>query len=381
MTSLERLGDLIEITQGYPFESTAFGDAGDMPVIRIRDVLRGRSTTFLRGHCEPQYIINDGDILIGMDGEFNRARWKGGKAALNQRVCRISAKNGHLDEGFLFYFLPAELKRIEAQTSFATVKHLSAKQIREIAIPLPPLPEQRRIAAILDQADALRTKRRAALGQLDEMAQAIFVEMFGDPIENPRRFPSMRLGTLVDESRGISYGIVQRGPDRDTGVAVLRISDIAGGKVNQTKLKITTPEIAGRFRRTCLVGGELVISIRGTVGLVAAVPSSLAGANVSREIAVIPLKRGVSRTFVRDLIRTDGAQRHIVADVKGVAQSGINLEDLRELPVIQPPVHLLTEYERRIAEYEKIEMKASISMDSLDTLFASLQHRAFRGEL
>jgi type I restriction enzyme S subunit len=250
-----------------------------------------------------------------------------------------------------------------------------------LQVRLPPLPEQRRIAAILDQADVLRGKRREVLARLDEMAHAIFVEMFGDPIENPRRFASTRLGTLVEELRGISYGIVQRGPDQDDGVAVLRISDIAGGKVNSTKLKRTTPEIAGRFRRTSLVGGELVISIRGTVGLVAIVPDSLAGANVSREIAVIPLMRDVSRTFVRDLIRTDGAQQHIVADVKGVAQSGINLEDLRELPIIQPPAHEVAEYERRIAAYERLDMRAAMSMADFDALFASLRHRAFNGEL
>jgi type I restriction enzyme S subunit len=101
-----------------------------------------------------------------MDGEFNRARWRGGSALLNQRVCRIGSKSKALDDSYLFHFLPSALQAIERKTPFVTVKHLSIKQIRDIEIPLPPIAEQRRIAEVLDRAESLRAKRRASLSEI-----------------------------------------------------------------------------------------------------------------------------------------------------------------------------------------------------------------------
>jgi type I restriction enzyme S subunit len=143
-----RLGELVEILSGFAFDSEKFGDSGDMPIVRIRDVIRGHSSTFYNGEFDKKYVLRDGDMLIGMDGEFNLAKWQGGPAVLNQRVCRISASSGILDDGYLFRFLPSALKAIENVTPFVTVKHLSVKTIRDIEIPLPPLPAQRRIAVL-----------------------------------------------------------------------------------------------------------------------------------------------------------------------------------------------------------------------------------------
>src|SRR5437870_752262 len=164
--STTKMGNVVEILSGFAFKSDSFNDSEGMPIIRIRDVVRGSSETRYRGDFDSAYIVNDGEILVCMDGEFNAARWCGGPALLNQRVCRIKSRGDQLHDGYLFHFLPSALKRIEDATPFVTVKHLSVKDIRDIDIPLPPLAEQQRIAAILDQAEALRAKRRHALAQL-----------------------------------------------------------------------------------------------------------------------------------------------------------------------------------------------------------------------
>lgn len=181
-----KIGDVTDILSGFAFKSDLFSEDAGFPVIRIRDVLRGRTETYYTGDYDERFIINDGDIVIGMDGNFNAARWKGGKALLNQRVCKITARSDVLDESYLFHFLPLVLKKIEDATPFVTVKHLSANGLRDEAIPLPALAEQRRIAAILDKADTLRAKRYEAFAHLDRLAQSIFVEMFGDPATNPK---------------------------------------------------------------------------------------------------------------------------------------------------------------------------------------------------
>lgn len=200
---LVKLGEVMNILSGFAFKSELFGQSDGFPIIRIRDVVRGYTDTYYSGPYAQQYVIQNGEIVIGMDGNFNAARWSGGPALLNQRVCKVSTKPELLDDGYLFHYLPIVLKKIEDSTPFVTVKHLSGSDLKDSTIPLPPLPEQRRIAAILDKADALRAKRRESLVQLDRLAQSIFVEMFGDPVSNSKGWPQPALGDLLS---GIESG-------------------------------------------------------------------------------------------------------------------------------------------------------------------------------
>lgn len=190
------LAKLATVLSGFAFDSTKFSTEAGMPLVRIRDVSRGWSDTYFNGDCDPKFIVNDGDLLVGMDGQFNRELWRGGKALLNQRVCRITSDGNNLDQRYLYHFLPQALRRIEDATPFVTVKHLSAPKVKGIRVPLPPLEEQRRIAAVLDQADGLRGKRRASLAALDKLTKSIFVDMFGDPAHNPMNWPVLPIGKV-----------------------------------------------------------------------------------------------------------------------------------------------------------------------------------------
>lgn len=173
------LPDVCTIQYGFPFDSAQFSTYEGMPLIRIRDVLRGYSETFTTEKYKEEYIVYQNDLLIGMDGEFNIAKWGKTPALLNQRVCRLIPLSDLVDKNYLFYFMPSALKRIEEKTPFVTVKHLSAKELNKIKIPLPSLDEQRRIAAILDKVTDLINKRRAQLDKLDLLVKSRFVEMFG----------------------------------------------------------------------------------------------------------------------------------------------------------------------------------------------------------
>ena len=146
------LSDVLTVQNGYAFDSTCFGTTG-FPLIRIRDLKVGVSTeTRYGGVFDFKYIVNAGDFLVGMDGEFGCYEWKGEPALLNQRVCRLQGFDHTLEPRFLFYGINAHLKAIEEVTGYTTVKHLSSKQILGIEMLVPPRDEQRRIVAILDEA-------------------------------------------------------------------------------------------------------------------------------------------------------------------------------------------------------------------------------------
>lgn len=150
----KKLGDLLSVQNGYAFDSKAFGADG-FPLIRIRDLKEGVTTeTKFNAAFDSKYIVNAGDFLIGMDGDFTCHEWKGPPALLNQRVCRLQGFNDSLEPRFLFYGINAHLKAIEEVTGYTTVKHLSSKQILGIEMVVPPHSEQRRIVILLDEAFA-----------------------------------------------------------------------------------------------------------------------------------------------------------------------------------------------------------------------------------
>ena len=176
----KKLTDLCSIQYGYAFDSESFTtDNSFPPLVRIRDVKRGFSETFYSGDYPPEYVIHSGDLLVGMDGEFNIARWRSGDALLNQRVCKISATRG-TDEEYLRFALQKALKEIEDRTAFVTVKHLSAKELNKLELDIPDMGEQARIAQILCKLERVISMREAELSALDDLIKARFVEMFGE---------------------------------------------------------------------------------------------------------------------------------------------------------------------------------------------------------
>ena len=149
------LGDSLTVQNGYAFNSKLFDINGDMGLIRIRDLKEGISTeTRYTGDYDEKYVVKRGDLLIGMDGEFRCYEWKGENALLNQRVCRLQDFDDNLDKRFVLYAINDKLKKIEDITGFTTVKHLSSKTIKDISLQIPPLAEQQRILAKLDDAFA-----------------------------------------------------------------------------------------------------------------------------------------------------------------------------------------------------------------------------------
>ncbi len=375
-----RLGELVDVLSGFAFESDRFFDMGELPLVRIRNVVAGHSSTYYRGEFDSRYVVRDGDILVGMDGEFNRGRWRGGKALLNQRVCRISSASPELDEGYLFHFLPNALEQIERLTSFVTVKHLSVNTVREIAIPLPPISAQRRIAEILDKAEALRAKRRAALAQLDALTRAIFLDMFGDPATNPRGWPLRKVGEFIQSA---SYGTSEKaGTIGD--FPVLRMNNITPtGEIDLTGLKYMNLREDERQRYLVQMGDVLFnrTNSQDLVGKTAIYRHSRPVAYAGYLIR-LRVKSGNDPEYLAAFLNTGYSKRVLRGMCRSIiGMANINATELQKVRIPEPPSSLQNEFASRVASVER--QRASLRAESaqLDALFASLQHRAFRGEL
>lgn len=196
----KRFTEVCDVTYGYAFDSKCFTDnPEDTPLIRIRDVKRGFSETFYNGEIPDGYKVMEGDYLVGMDGEFNIGQWGKRPGVLNQRVCKMNSSSSELINQYMYYFMKVCLKSIEDETPFVTVKHLSAKRINQIQIPLPPLSTQLAIVSELDKINELIRLKKEQLKDFDNLAQSLFYEMFGDPVENEMGWEVKKLVDNVKE--------------------------------------------------------------------------------------------------------------------------------------------------------------------------------------
>lgn len=188
-----RLIDISRPSYGFAFKSSQFnGEKRGMPLIRIRDISKADTEAYYEGDYDPSYIVRAGDYLVGMDGDFNLRRWAGPDGLLNQRVMRITRWRCEIDPEFVKLPLQMVLDYLHGDTSLTTVKHLSAKQVNGIEVPLPPLAEQRRIVAkvdelmaLLDRLEAARTAREATRDRLTAASLARLTAPEADPANFP----------------------------------------------------------------------------------------------------------------------------------------------------------------------------------------------------
>jgi type I restriction enzyme S subunit len=197
-----RLGDVGQVLNGYAFKAELFTREGGMPLIRIRDVGSAASETFYSGDFDERYVMSAGDLLVGMDGDFNCARWRGPRSLLNQRVCKITVDEALYLPRFLDYVLPGYLKAINDATSSITVKHLSSRTIQDIPLPLPPMDEQREIVAELEKQfsrldEAVANLRRVKANLKRYKATVLQSAVDGVLIQSTSNFSEVPLQELI----------------------------------------------------------------------------------------------------------------------------------------------------------------------------------------
>lgn len=378
-----QLGALVKITSGFAFKSNLFNtDKNGLPLIRIRDVVRGHSDTYYDGEYKTEYLIQNDDALIGMDGEFNLALWKGGKALLNQRVCKIQSIDERLDQNYLIRFLPKALKDIEDKTPFVTVKHLSVKDINNIQIPLPPLAEQRRIASILDKADQLRQKRQQAIEKLDQLLQAEFMSKF-----HQKNYPEFNVSDLLENEKSMRTGPfgsqLLHSEFVDEGIHVLGIDNAVQNSFNWAKPRFITEEKYKFLKRYTVKPKDVIITIMGTCGKCAVVPDDIPIAINTKHLCCITLDQTkCNPEFLHSyFLLHPTARNYLESRAKGAIMSGLNMGIIKELPVELPPIKIQNEFsilKQKIILQKTLMIK---ELSKLNELFTSLQIQAFSGTL
>ncbi|MDM7861919.1 restriction endonuclease subunit S [Alteromonas sp. ASW11-36] len=384
---LAPLNEHVDILSGFAFKSDLFNTSGDgLPLVRIRDVVAGESETYYSGEYSEDYVLENGDMLIGMDGDFNRARWKGGRALLNQRVCKVTAKADTLDQSYLYHFLPKALAKIHAETPAVTVKHLSVKGIRNIEIPLPPLDEQKRIAAILDKADAIRRKRQQAIQLADDFLRAVFLDMFGDPVTNPKGWETKTVEQLISDEkyalkRGPFGGALKKEIFVDEGYLVYEQFHALNGDFSFQRYFIDEAKYL-ELKAFSVKPKDILVSCSGVnLGRLAEVPLGSPEGIINQALMKITLNQKVmlNAVFI-DIFSNPSFKKAFYGDFRGAAIPNFPpMSAFKEFKFIVPPIKVQEKYTRIRAKLLNHSQRSE-NMDGF-MLFEALSQKAFSGEL
>lgn len=384
---LEPLGSLGTVTTGStPKTSRDDFYGGNIPFVTPADldqdspVIATTRTLTAVGAMEARILAED-TVMVCCIGSLGKVGIAGRPVATNQQINSITFDPNLVWPRFGFYACRQLRPKLEGMAPATTVPIVSKSKFERLEIPLPPLQEQRRIAAILDQADSLRAKRRVAIAELDTLTQSIFVEMFGDPTRNPKGWPVAPLSTLIPTEDKINYGVVQPGDHVDDGVPLIRVGDLLGGRVLHDRLKHIDPQIEATHKPSRLRGDEILVSCVGTIGVIALADESVKGFNIARAVARIPLRDDTDRVYLSAQLRTAAIQRYFISELRTVSQPTLNIKQLSETMVMIPPLNMQAAFGDRVRDIRALQERQTASLVLLDSLFASLQHRAFRGEL
>lgn len=355
---MAKLPELCSIQYGYAFDSTCFTeDSTYLPLVRIRDVKRGYSETFYSGHYPNDYIIDNGSLLVGMDGEFNIARWKGGNALLNQRVCKITARK-NVDEEYLRFALTKALKEIENQTSFVTVKHLSAKELNLLEIDIPDYRVQISISGTLTKIENIIFTRQQQLQKLDDLVKARFVELFGNPVINNKGWNVSDLGQLTIK---IGSGATPKGGKeayQTDGISLIRSMNVHNGKFEYKELAHISDEQAARLENVAVEKNDVLLNITGTsVARSCVVPTNVLPARVNQHVCIIRCKDSIMPDFINSLLIDDNYQDLLWSIAgSGATREAITKQQVESLQIILPPISKQEEFSKFINRVDKSKL-------------------------
>ena len=390
MRETSRLGDVTEFvldgTHGSPIR-TEIG----IPVLSAQNVTDGqlsyqtdRFTSLDEYHAFSRRVaIQPGDLLLKIVGTIGRAAIvdRVRPAVFQRSVSIIRPSNGRLESRyFLHVTQSAEFKRqLASATNGSTQGGVYLGKLKQIELHLPPLDEQRRLAAILDRADFLRHLRAKTIQRLVSLKQSTFVSMFGDPLSAPNNWPMKTLSSVCLAINDCPHTTPRW---TDSGVTCLRTSNLTEGDWNwQDHRFVSEAEHHARSKRGYLEMGDIVLSREGTVGIAAIVPHGLTASMGQRLVQVRANPSAIEPNYLLQFLLGALSPSRITRVMVGSTSHHLNLKDLRALRVPVPPLGIQAEFAKRMHVVRETTSVSTRAQMDCELLFTSLQHRTFNGEL
>ncbi len=389
-----------------PLTATVSAPVATKPLGRVAEFIMGqappggdcnkerRGTVFVKAGefddrfpivCEwttrPLKLAKSGDVLVcvvgATAGKINLAI----DCAIGRSVAAIRP-SAHLATEFLYHFLATKVLFLRAKSQGLAQGVITRDMLNDLEIPLPPLVEQRRIAAVLDRAAVLRAKRHAVLAQLDSLTQSLFLDLFGDSTTNPKGWPKATLGDVTEMVTGYPFRSEEYVTNGNS-IRLCRGANILPGRIDWRVLARWPESKIAELAEFGLEAGDVVIAMdRPWISegfKIARVQPEDCPALLVQRVARLRGGKKLPNAFLFHLLNQPAFTRHCRPTETTIPH--ISPKDIGSFIFPVPPIELQREFARRVQAVEKLKLTQRASLAELGALFATLQHRAFRGEL
>ncbi|PLK42118.1 restriction endonuclease subunit S [Emticicia sp. TH156] len=374
-----KLGEICEIFSGFAWSAKDFSPHGHIPIIRIQNIGKNGSEEFVYWdkNYDSKYIIKTNDILLSLSGSIKIDYWKGINGLLNQRIVKITpAKN--VEKKWLFWQIGKFIKKIEGMGKLALVNNVSLGDIKNLEIPLPELATQKHIAEVLDKADVLRQQNRQLLTQYDELLQSTFIELFGDPVKNPKGWEVRRLGDICDNIQIGPFGSLLHQEDYiSNGIPLINPINIIKQKiVPDFNLTVSEKKFA-TLKKYHLRKNDIIMGRRGEMGRCALITEKEDGWLCGTGSLFLRPKSNVNSYFLLNILSSSKIKKLLEAEAQGVTMPNLNSKIVNNIPIISPTSNIQYNFAKIVEQIEVQKEQAKKALDESDALFEGLLAKYF----
>ncbi len=358
---------------------------GDIPFIGPADLgtmtpICSSAKMLTQAGAEKARMLPVGAVLVCCIGAtIGKVGITGTRLATNQQINALIFDEDRVVPRYGLHFCRTIEFVFRHLSSSTTLPLLPKSRFAEVKIPLPPLAEQKRIAAILDKADAIRKKRKQAIELTEQLLRATFLEMFGDPVTNPKGWDVVELSKLAIK---ITDGTHKTPKYTASGMRFISAKNIRSNGIDWSDIKYITPEEHAELYKRCNPQREdIVLSKSGSIGTAVKIDVDFEF-SLFESAALIKLKpNSISADFLTALLNTDGFRRLYIRSTKGVAVKHLHLNEIRSLPIIIPSLNIQKCFEDVSQRLAHLSNKLHTICLTTEANFLSLQQRAFAGRI
>lgn len=367
----EGVGEVISVGAEH------LSDTGSFNFKNIKRIPQAYYESMTHGRISPS------DILVVKDGattgkvSFVDSEFPFKNAAINEHVFRIKVDERQAIPAYIYRYLQSSRGKSAILSDFrgATVGGMSRDFVNRIELPLPSLPEQRRIAAILDKADAIRRKRKEAIKLIESFLRSVFIDMFGDPVTNSKGWDTASLELVCNK---ITDGTHKTPAYQNNGIIFISAKNISGGEIDWDDVKfISAKEHSELIKRCKPELDDIMLSKSGSIGTAVVVNRDV-NFSLFESLALLKLKRDyLAPEYLCGLLNNSKTRDRYLKSVKGISIKHLHLEDIRRICIPLPPINLQNKFVSLVNRIEQIKRKQKESFSEMNNNFNALMQRCF----
>lgn len=367
----KKLGEVATYINGYAFKPDQWKESGT-PIVRIQNLNNENAPyNYYDGEVPDKVKIQNGDLLISWSASLGAYIWHGGNAFLNQHIFKVAFDKTDIDKFFLKYAVTSKLAAMAEQVHGATMKHIVKKDFDNTQIPYPPLSTQLAIVSELDKINELIRLKKEQLKDFDNLAQSLFYEMFGDPVENEKGWEVKKIGDLALVKTGPFGSMLHKEDYICDGIPLVNPVHMKDFKIVPDLDFTISKEKASELENYLLKSNDVVFARRGDIGRCAIVSEAEQGFICGTGSLFVRFSKEIESIFIMYIIRCDSFSKHLISKAKGATMLNINSNTIADLRIPLPPLSLQRLFAQRIEQIEREKSEVQKSIQNLETLLAS----------